>query len=158
MWYPFKFRGNLSYATIGGVLADELGCAASTPTWKRRRRWRLARRKHSDFVVAAIDRSARPVVEAWTDTPDHRFASVILRFETDDGVFVWTESREQQGGFRMFRLEPGQPSVAIECRSGRMVGWSTIIEGRTVNVLHPEHLPMAEAALKLVPLQTILEQ
>lgn len=158
MWYPVKFRGNLSYATIGGILADELGYAASEQTWKRRRRWRLARRDDPDFLVAAVDLPRGSVVEAWTDTPDHRFASVILRFETDNGVSVWTESREQRGGYKMFGLEPGQSSVAIDCRSGRMVGWSTIMEGRTVNVLQPEHMSTAEVRLKLVPLQAVSEQ
>ena len=157
MWYPFKFWGNLSYSTVGGVLADELGYAA-TSTWKRRRRWRLARQKHPDFLVATVDQSRPPVVEAWTDTPDHRFASIVLRSDIDDNVSVWTQTYERRGGLRLFRLKLGQSSTVLECRSGRMVGWSTILESRTVNVLHPEHLTMSNVGLKLMPLHTVVEQ
>ena len=157
VWYPFKSWGKLSYSTVGGVLAEETGYA-SKQTWRRRRRWRLALQKHPDFLVAVLDRSRPPVVEAWTDTPDHEFASVVLRSDIGDDVSVWTHTYPRRGGVRLFRLEPGQSSTVIEHRSGRMVGWSTILEGCTVDVLHPEHLTPAALEFKVMPLQYVLEQ
>lgn len=157
VWYPFKFRGSLSYSTLSGVLADELRAPPSTLTWKRRRRWRLALRHNPGFLAAKAYPCARSVVEGWTDTPDHHFRSVILRSETADGVSVWTETRHEHGGHTMFRLEAGQSSTRVECRSGPMVGWSTTIEGRTVKVLHPERLPPDEVALDLVPVRSITD-
>ncbi len=154
MWYPFKFRGKLSYAAVGGLLGEELG-DASPQTWKRRRRWRLARQNDPDFLVAAVDRSQRSVVEGWTDTPAHRFASVVLRSEIGDGVSVWTETRDRRGGFTWFRLEPGRSSTTLDCRSGRMIGWTTIVDGRTVKVLHPEHVSANDLELELVPLTSV---
>ena len=156
VWYPFKFRGELSYTTVGGLLGQELGYA-SRPTWKRRRRWRLARRNDSDVLVAAVDRDHRSVVEAWSDTPDHRLASVVLRSEIGNDVSVWTETRIQPGGFQLVRLEPGQTSTELQCRSGRMIGWSALMEGQVVNVLHPEGLPTVDMNLALVPLHSIHE-
>ena len=157
MRYPYKFREKLSYSTVAGVLSEEFGYA-SAQTWTRRRWWRLARQKHPDFLVATVHGSQRRAVEGWTDTPDHQFSSVVVRSEIGDDVSVWTEIRDQRGGFTLFRLDPGQSTPALECRSGRMLGWSTVMDGRVVNVLHPEHLAPSGVELKLVSLQLVSGQ
>jgi hypothetical protein len=106
-------------------------------------------------MVATIDGSQSAVVEAWTDTPDHRFVSVVVRSDIGDKGSVWTETRIRSGGFALFRLEPGQSRTSVDCRSGRMTGWSTMTKGRTIKVLHPDHLPGSDVALRFVPLRSL---
>ena len=156
MWYPFKFRGKLGYSSVGGMLGGELGYV-SRSTWQRRRRWRLARREDPDFLVAVLAGCRRSVVEAWSDTPEYRFASVVVRSELDGDVSVWTETRVQPGGFRLFRVEPGEVSAELQYRSGRMIGWSADVDGRTVDVLHPAHVSLTPIDLQLVALQSVTE-
>ncbi|MEM9745217.1 MAG: hypothetical protein AAF945_00885 [Actinomycetota bacterium] len=108
-------------------------------------------------MVAVVDGSQRSVVEAWSDTPEHRFASVVVRFELDDDESVWTETRVQPGGFRLFRLGPGEVSTELTCRSGPMIGWSARVDGREVDVLQGARVPMSRFDLRLVALRSVCE-
>lgn len=153
VWYPFKFWRNLSYQCIDGVLAEELGMSSS-PTWRHRRRARLARRNNPDFLVAVVDGASGPVVEGWLDTPHHRFKEIVLRLEVSNGGYFWINTSEREHS-SMFPVSSNDPHASIECRSGTMVAWATTIGGRSVNILHRPGAVITEGQLRLVTLDSI---